>query len=338
MQRTPYILLIIIGSILLSCQNDPLKVDVSDIQLPTIGYCRMERQIFQLQDGKELEQLKALEKETGSYLQTFLNQVINQGGHEDSTIAQLAYFRKDKDMRMAYDMTQKLYTDEKTKALYEEMMEALKHFKFHFPQLALPQRICTYMSGFNYNITTSDATIGIGLEMYLGDTCRMYNYLQLPQYLSRRMRSEYITSDAMKGWLIKTFDNQEPINDLLHHMIFYGKLYYALDAMLPNTPDSIKIGYTTKQLNYCQQYEKNLWIYFTEKNRLFEHDLKDISSYTHEGPFTASINKECPPRIAEWIGRQIIKAYMKRKPETSLMELMQEKDAHHLLTVSRYKP
>jgi hypothetical protein len=81
-----------------------------------------------------------------------------------------------------------------------------------------------------------------------------------------------------------------------------------------------------------------LWGYFAENNRLYESDLSIVRELTTEGPFTAAISKECPPRIAMWVGWQIVRSYMKKNPEVSLESLMRDQDAQKILTKSRYRP
>jgi hypothetical protein len=145
-------------------------------------------------------------------------------------------------------------------------------------------------------------------------------------------------TDIVRGWLITEFDNSEPVNNLLYHMIFYGKILYTCDALLPQTHDSLKIGYTTQQMKYCKDYEKNLWGFFAEKNRLYDNNLKTINEFTSEGPFTGAISKECPPQIAIWLGWQIVRSYMKNNEKVTVEDLMKEKDAQKILSKSKYRP
>ena len=88
----------------------------------------------------------------------------------------------------------------------------------------------------------------------------------------------------------------------------------------------------------CKEHEKMLWEFFAEKNRLFENNLKTIAEFTTDGPFTAAIGRNCPPRIAMWMGWQIVRSYMKNNPKISLDELMMQKDPQIILSKSKYRP
>lgn len=121
-------------------------------------------------------------------------------------------------------------------------------------------------------------------------------------------------------------------------MMYYGKIFYALDKLLPNEQDSIKWAYTPAQLGYCNKYEKNLWGFFVEDNKLYDNNPKIISTFLNDGPFTAAINKECPPRIAMYVGYRIVKQYMQNNKGVNLEQLMQENNAQKILQHSKYKP
>ena len=47
---------------------------------------------------------------------------------------------------------------------------------------------------------------------------------------------------------------------------------------------------------------------------------------------------EAPGRTGDYIGWQIIRAYMKRYPETSLNDLIKMNDSQMILEKSKYKP
>ena len=324
--------------ILTSCGNDRLKVDLSTVKTESLSINRLDRDIFALKPANIEQQNAILNKKYGNYYTSFLNNVINKGDVRDSIYKALSLFVQDKDLNEAYNDVQKIYTDELINQMNTELNKSFSYFKYHFPNAETPKQYVAYISGWNYNFTSVDSTLGIGLDMYLGGDNKFYQMLQYPKYKTAVMTKDYLISDAMKFWLIHTFDENEPVNNLLCNMIYYGKLYYCLDAVMPDTPDSIKISYNNQQLNYCKKYEKNIWVYFTEKDRLYKTDLKEISEYISEGPFTSAISKECPPRIAMWVGWQIVRTYMNKHKDITLEQLMADKDAQKILIASRYKP
>lgn len=338
MQKLKLLILLAPLLILFSCDGNRLDVDVSSVSIEKANILRLDKDIFSMDTTKIASYTPEMQRKYGNFYSTFLFGILNPGDERDSAYRAVSLFVQHPDMKEMNKNVNEIYSDSEISKIEEDLTTAFKYFRYHFPKHELPKRVVAFQSGFNYNITTSDSTLGIGLEMYLGSENKFYKLLQWPKYKVNQLRKEYIVSDAMKGWIINSFDTNEPNNNLLSYMVFYGKLYYCLDAVLPNTPDSIKMGYTTAQLEYCTKYEKKLWAYFTEKERLYKNDMKEISEYTAEGPFTSAISKDCPPRIAMWIGLQIVRKYMNKNENISLSDLMNTTDAQVILTKSKYKP
>lgn len=338
MQKLKIILLILPLFILFSCKNDRLDVDISDVSIEKVKVLRLDKDIFSMDTTKIASYTPEMQKKYGNFYSTFVFGILNPGDVKDSAYRAISSFIQHPDMKDMNKDVNAIFSDDEMAKIESDLNTSFTYFKYHFPKHPLPTKVVAFQSGFNYNVTTSDSTLGIGLEMYLGSNNKFYKMLQWPNYKVNQLSKEYLVSDAMKGWVINSFDNNEPVNNLLSHMIFYGKLYYCMDAVLPSTPDSIKIGYTSAQMEYCNKYEKKLWAYFTEKERLYKNDLKEVAEYTAEGPFTSAISKECPPRIAMWVGWQIVRSYMNKNDKVSLQDLMKTNDAQLILAKSKYKP
>lgn len=322
-----------------ACKTDRLDVDVSDVKIEPVRFKRLDKDIFLLKADNIANKTKEYQNKYHSFYNRYISAIINHGGVVDSLYSQsLLKFIEDKDMRAVHADLQKSYSDNDIALLEEGLTESVKRYRYFFPNRKVPAQFVTFMSGFNYNVVYVDSTLGIGLEMYLGEGYKYYSALQLPKFKTRTMNKEHLLTDVVRGWMITEFDNADPVNNLLNHMIFYGKTFYLCDALLPQVHDSLKIGYSTAQMNYCREYEKNVWGFMIKDNKLYENDLKTIAEFTNDGPFTASISKECPPRIAMWIGWQIVRSYMEHNEEVTLEQLMAEKDAQKILSKSKYKP
>ena len=142
----------------------------------------------------------------------------------------------------------------------------------------------------------------------------------------------------MKSWLQTEWEEDPNQADLLSQMMYEGKIQYALDAMMPDTPDSIKTGYTAKQLKWCAENEKEVWAFFIQHNMLFSSDQVQLSKYVGEGPTTNGFPKESPGNIGLWIGTRIINQFMKEFPETTLQQLLTNNDYKKMFRDSKYKP
>lgn len=319
-----------------SCSHDKLDIDISNVEVSPVKFERFEKDFFSITPQNLEEKTTGLKTKYGAFYHMFVTTVSSRRSPDDTS--GILAFVGNKDMHDAFLETQKQINESDINTLEEGMTDCLKRFKHHFPNRKLPKRFVTCMSGFDYNFAYPDSVMAISLEMYLGRDNAFYKMLQWPQYQVRVLNKEYMLPDMVRGWIISEFDNGEPVNNLLNNMIQFGKVFYACDALLPETNDSIKIAYTTAQMNYCKEYEKNVWGYFAENNRLYENNMKTIGELTSDGPFTSAISKQCPPRIAMWIGWQIVRSYMKNNEKVTLEELMNEKDAQKILNKSKYRP
>ncbi|WP_443936626.1 gliding motility lipoprotein GldB [Pedobacter sp. MW01-1-1] len=225
----------------------------------------------------------------------------------------------------------------------EGLSSTFKYIKYYYPKAKIPKFI-SFVSGFAYQMPVGDNYMGIGLDMFLGKDSKFYQAIvkSVPLYLSRRFAPEYIVSRAAETYAHEElFHEADGNRTLLSKMIFEGKILYFLDQVLPeNTPDSIKIGYTTQQMDWTKTYEGDIWAYFLENNFLYESDYQKIQVFLSEGPFTPGLgeNRDSAPKLGVWMGWQIVRKYMNEHPDVSLQQLMADNDAQKILTQSKYKP
>ena len=101
-------------------------------------------------------------------------------------------------------------------------------------------------------------------------------------------------------------------------MIENGKNWYLLDLFLPNTPDSLKTGYTAAQLEWCNENEGMIWSYLAKNEDLNSLSPVVINTYIGESPFTQNMSQEYSPgNIGAWVGWQIVKKYAEKFPNLS---------------------
>ena len=147
-----------------------------------------------------------------------------------------------------------------------------------------------------------------------------------------------MVSDALYGWLSQQFEYKGETENLVSEMIYQGKLQYFLDALDPDGADSLKIGFTKLQLEWCKSHETDMWNYLVEKKLLFSGDRMEIVRFINPAPFTTPFGQKSPGRTGVWIGRQIVRSYLKKNPLIGLRGLMEENDYHKILNSSGYSP
>ena len=333
---TAYLLItLVLSAVILSCGNNPLEVDVSAIKVD-LKVKRFDQELFKFDKGITAENVNELHTKYGLFLEDFTESVINIGSVKNPNINhQLNAFANDSYINEIKVDADKIYADFST---YESQLEnAFKHYKYYFPKKKVPE-VITYISGFNYAITTDETYLGMGLDMFLGNKYDAYSQLGLPNYKTEFMSKEGLVAGALLGWVSTEFELKEKNANLLTEMIHQGKILYLLDALMPNAPNTIKISYKENQLQWCNNNEEQVWFYFIDNDLLYTKEPTEIIKYMGEAPFIQGFPEGSPGRIGHWLGWQIVKAYMEKNPTTSIEKLMRHDNAQKLLNESKYKP
>lgn len=243
-------------------------------------------------------------------------------------------FVSDSMMRMVQDDIEITFGDFQLEK--DGILDAFKHFKYHFPDLKTPEKIITYNSAFNYGVVSTDKYIGIGLEMYLGPENRIIKKIGFPQFMKDKMSKDYMLVDVCHSWMISNVMGEENGETFLSAAIYYGKLRYVVDAMLPEMEDHFKIRYTAEEYEWALASEFNIWSSFCRYGiYLFNRCQRKKLRYFEEAPTTVDMDGS-PGRIGQFIGWQIVKQYMEKNPEVTVEELIKETNEGKILKA--YKP
>jgi gliding motility-associated lipoprotein GldB len=329
-------LIILLIAISLSCKRNPHKVDISGIDTE-IDVVRFEKELFALPGKDTLTELAGLRNKYPEFFDLFTYKVINIGGFGDVYFPEMmSEFLTDTMILKIKSVVEDKFSD--FDEIEEELIRAFKYYKYHFPENDVPV-VYTMISGFNQSVVTAENITGISLDKYLGRDFSYYRQLSnVPIYKIKNMHPDKILSDVMYAWGMTEFPDTGEATTLLDHMVYQGKLMYLIDATLPDMHDTLKIGYTTRQLEWCRANEPHMWNYLIENKKLYSNDRMDILRYINDAPYTTGFPLESPPRTGIWIGWQIVRQYMKRNDEVTLSELMQNTDYQQILNDSKYYP
>lgn len=322
-----------------SCSENK-KPNVGHINLD-IKIERFDKDLYNLR-GKPIQLTDSLlHKKYGAFYEDFIFKMVGNESYTRQQILQGLYEDKNKAYTHLNHEVDSVFPnlDKTEKAL----TETFKYMKYYYPKAPIP-RFIGFLSGFAYQTPIGDNYVGIGLDMFLGKDSKFYGALvhSIPLYVSRRFTPEYIVPRVSEYYARETlFKEQDEDRSLLAKMIYNGKVLYFMEQVLPNhLPDSVKIGYTAKQLTWCKEFESEIWAFYLENNLLYETDYTKIQVYLSEGPFTPGLgeNNASAPKLGVWTGWQIVRKYMKENPEITLQQLMADTDAQKILTKSKYKP
>jgi hypothetical protein len=306
-----------------------IDIDVSNVSIPAVKIHRYDIDLFKVNPDYLQRDLESLKPEYRFFLDTDLS--------DPSKLSEMNGYlasQRNKQFNAAVESQFRDITQ-----IEEDLTLALKHFVYYFPDAKLP-RVYAYISGgdYEYPVQFADSVLLIGLDNYLGRDFKPYLADGLPLYRISRMTSSHVIPDCMKVFGRITYPDQEPGNTLLEQMTAAGKRLLFLDAMMPQTEDRLKIGFTKEQYEWILKNESQVWAAIIANRMLYSTDRRLIRSFMADGPFTAEFSKDAPARLGEWIGWQIVRNYFEDHPNVSLPGIMLEKDAQKILTLSGYKP
>ncbi|WP_423146972.1 gliding motility lipoprotein GldB [Rubrolithibacter danxiaensis] len=324
---------------LTACTNTK-RIDVSDIKLD-VKVERFDKDLQSLTSANVSDLAPQLQKKYTYFYSDFMEGMLGVGSTTDT-----AYYKNlrtvlnNNDFKELEKAVESKYPN--LKQTENQLIDAFKHVKYYYPKQKIP-RIISFFSGFSVQTPIGNDYVGIGLDMFLGADSKFYPALRqsIPYYISQRFTTENITPRVMESFIREDmFTEKDQDRSLLAKMIYNGKILYFMDAVMPDSPDSLKIGYTAKQLEWCKTYEADIWGYFLEQDLLYETDYMKIQKYLTDAPFTPGIgeNNESAPKLGEYIGWQIVKKYMDKNPGITVQKLMEQNDPQNILNESKYKP
>lgn len=323
------------------CGDEEVKTPVietpeSDIPIKEIELAypvnRFDQELFSI-TPTSLSDTSKLLKKYPEFFPIYFDRLMRINRFRSDFGTELLKFINDKNVKEVVDSCRKAFPDITNEQ--KELQKALARYKYHFPDSSLPN-LLTFICGFQYNVITTNNDLCIGLEMYLGESCKFYNLVQFPEYKTANMRREMMVPDAIRGFLMGNYDVLAA--DLLDQIIYHGKIMYAQAVLLPDVPEHIRFGYTAKQWDWCIKNEKNIWTHFVDQKLLYSTDFKDEVKYINDGPFTPGLSNEAPGRLGVWLGYRIVSRFVQNKNISQLSDLFSISDHRQIFQNSKYKP
>ncbi len=219
----------------------------------------------------------------------------------------------------------------------DEITGLFQHLKYYDITFFEP-RLITLTNDVKYRdkVIVTDTIVLIPLDNYLGHEHEYYG--NIPKYITQNMKPSQIVSNLASDYAKRyTFQSQK--KTLLDDMIYFGKQLYFKDKMIPFKSDEDKIGYTVLQLEFAKVNEGQIWTNFIENEYLYSTDSSLPGRFITDAPFSKfylELDRESPGRLGQYIGWQIVRAYM-NKNEVSLLDMMKT-DAVEIFNKSNYKP
>ena len=318
--------------------NNP---DVSGIQVDT-KLERLDRFMFEQMDTSSMEaSLNELHRRYPYFAGDFVSNILGLPPVTDSAAA-ITY----SEMKRFMQLTRPLFdsiapTFRNTSEIEEKLNDGFRHVRYYFPAYQVP-KLVAYIGPFDAPaVAVMPASIGVGLQLFAGKNFSFYATPQgqelYPMYISRRFEPQYIPAAVMNAVIQDLYPDHSAGRPLIEQMILKGREWYLLDKFLPEEEDSIKTGYTQKQLKWTNTNEGLIWNFFLQNNDLYTTEPVFIKNFMGEAPYTEGMPGESPGNIGQWVGWQIVKAYAANNPEMTPADIMKQ-DPKEIFSKAKYKP
>ncbi|MFT4565694.1 MAG: hypothetical protein ACI9FN_000647, partial [Saprospiraceae bacterium] len=336
--RLLYIPLIGLTMLFVACDKEPPVQSVVQINEELhIPIYRFDQRIVEIDTNNLDADLAVLEADMPEFTDLYFKQILgdNSVPHEKiilDILTDSGYLKLNRIVQESFDA-------EDLGSLNSEIAQGLRNYLrvFDLPVSATPS-IYTFISGFIYqSLVFNDEGkegVALGLEMFLGD-----DFPYKLTFLDNPMFSDYLTRTYNIQHLSKRLievlveDKMPPPakGDFLSLMIWGGKKLYIMDKILDFKSDTIVLEYSDSQLEWCRQNEAEMWDYFFDKDLFYKTDMRSFSKLIGPAPSSPGMPPESPGGTGNYMGLQVVKSYMDRHPEMSIMQLLEINDAQQIL-------
>ena len=327
--------------IVCGCGHGSDRPDVSGVEVGQIHIERFDTAFFDLDTNNIKAGLFRLNERYPYFAQDFVGNILGAGPMSDTSHVAFAAARE---FLVSYlrirDSLWPKYRD--LGWLEKELHGQLRYIKYYFPQYHLPPKYVAFIGPFDGpGVALTAYTLAIGLQSYAGKGFAFYltgkGQDLYPQYISRRFEPGYITANCISAIAEDIFPDSSDGRPLIEQMITKGRYWWLMSKLMPETPDSIRMGYTAAQLDWCAGNEASVWNFFLQGPDLFTLDPDIIKNYIGEAPKTLGMPDGSPGNIGAWVGWQIVKKYVSDHSGLTPAEVMRV-PAKLLFEQSKYKP
>ncbi|MBD0376882.1 MAG: hypothetical protein ICV51_14785 [Flavisolibacter sp.] len=305
-----------------SCGRGKKKPDVSDIKV-NVQIERFEQSFFKIDTNNIATGLMHLRNAFPSFYPVFIRDILGVNPIDTASLSVIRTILSS--YRSLNDSLQQKYSN--LNWLQRELSTGFKYVKYYYPKYIIP-RIITFIGTLDApGVVLTQQDICIGLHQYAGKNFSAYGDVAVqelyPAYISRRFDKEYMAANCLKAVVDDVYPDQSAGRPLIEQMVEKGKQWYLLDHFLPDAPDSIKTGFTQKQLNWVKENEGNVWAYIIKNENIYTVEPQAIQTYIGEAPFTQGMPEASPGNIGQWIGWRIVQQFADKNEKQTVQQVLE---------------
>ena len=233
MRKLFFVFAICAACVMVSCNSNPLDVDVSDIEVD-VPIERFDKEFRSCSSNLSYSEIGKFAEKYPVFFDMYNSHIISCGSYSEMAYYDcLKAFFSDYSVVEAYNAVENEFVD--MEDLQETLNGGFRHLLYYYPYEELP-RVVTFVAGFNQSIVLMDGYVGIGLDKYLGADCNLYDMVgtpengKIPDYAKRELQRERIPIDIMSEMFRDRHQYNPSIDNLANRMIYNGisTLFYTM--------------------------------------------------------------------------------------------------------------
>lgn len=201
----------------------------------------------------------------------------------------------------------------------QRLRPLFQRWKAIFPEDSLPS-VVTFVTGYGPvgaltleqdMCQLCEKHLMIGLHYFLSDTFGFYPP-DLPYFIRRRLTPPhlpvFVALRLIRSKMPTLSPRQRP--KMIDYMVWHGIQLYALEKLLPDLPDTLRLFYTASHIEWLQanaRYAYKELLPFFQESR-----YTTIQPFIGEEPFTKLFGQDSPPRLGWYFGWQAVRKYADR--------------------------
>lgn len=294
-----------------------------------LEFDRYEEVLFNLDTARFQEELMKIQDRYRVFLSGDLN--------NPEAVQYLKDFATDPFSILLYKKAKAAFPD--LKQVEPVVEDVFAYFHYYYPDIELPKKAFTCITGVHPDeppVQIIDNQLVISLDWYLDDE-EVYDQIGMPRYMSLRRNKLTLAKEVAEQLYMYYLYEWRKQGQVIGEMVFYGRRNLFIEAMYPELPDSVLLGYSSDQWRWAVENEGQVWADIVGNRRLYEAGLDTYMMFFGDGPFTQAYSNDAPSRLGEFFGLNIIRSFFSNN-EVSLQDLMQRKDLQNIFQDSGYKP
>ncbi|MDD2961785.1 MAG: hypothetical protein PHR45_06875 [Muribaculaceae bacterium] len=171
-------------------------------------------------------------------------------------------------------------------------------------------KVITIITPYNQSIVTTDSSLMIGINHYLGENHKMYSYFA--SYIRHEKNFNRLKFDIAEAITRRKLDNFKPLT-FLDNLIYEGIVAnIELDILIDNDIKDV-LNYSNEQYEWCLENEENIWKEIIARDMLYSTSTLTIKGIFDNAPYSTTFSQNVPAKIGRFIGYKIIQEYCKKE-------------------------